>query len=289
MKNKMIIYIFVLFSCIGAIAGIYCYNKLNQRTYNLNLPEKQNISSIGIEQNAIGFFTKDIEYIDDILNVLNDEKRITKKESIQDSPTDVESEIKVDFYINEGNYSTIFLYKKNFKYYIEQPYNGIYRISADEYNAIEKYIKIANSNTSSTEPYIPDGLNVSNVNEVQTSTKEEKYNRSPENVTIKVLKDTISSTGLSIIITDNNKDYYGWGVDFKVQKKIDEKWETLEPISDDLTWIGIAYVPNEDNQVKQKLNIENYYGKLGNGIYRIVKTVYDKEYIDLYSNEFEIK
>ena len=31
------------------------------------------------------------------------------------------------------------------------------------------------------------------------------------------------------------------------------------------------------------------YGKLSNGIYRIVKPVYDNGYIDIYSNEFEIK
>ena len=33
-----------------------------------------------------------------------------------------------------------FVYKKNGKYFIEQPYNGIYRISPDEYNSIGKYI-----------------------------------------------------------------------------------------------------------------------------------------------------
>lgn len=29
MKKEMIIFIIVLFLCIGAVAGIYCYNKLN--------------------------------------------------------------------------------------------------------------------------------------------------------------------------------------------------------------------------------------------------------------------
>ncbi len=53
--------------------------------------------------------------------------------------------------------------------------------------------------------------------------------------------------------------------------------------------IDIAYEVNEDNQLTLKLDIEQYYGKLSNGTYRIVKPVYDNGYMDIYSNEFEIK
>ena len=67
---------------------------------------------------------------------------------------------------------------------------------------------------------------------------------------------------------------------------MDGKWEDLEYISNDLTWIDIAYKFNEENKITQKLDIEKYYGKLPQGIYRVVKPVYGKT---LYSNEFEIK
>lgn len=116
-----------------------------------------------------------------------------------------------------------------------------------------------------------------------------ELNRNPDNVTIKVDESTVSAASVSITITDNNENHYGWGVEFRVQQKIDDKWEDLQYISDDLTWIDIAYELNEDNQLTQKLDIEKYYGKLSNGIYRIVKPVYDNGYIDIYSNEFEIK
>ena len=117
----------------------------------------------------------------------------------------------------------------------------------------------------------------------------EEFNRSPENVTIKVDDGTISPESVSITITDNNGEPYGWGVEFRVQKKVNEEWVELQYVSDDLTWIDIAYEVNEDNQLTLKLDIEQYYGKLSNGIYRIVKPVYDNGYIDIYSNEFEIK
>lgn len=114
-------------------------------------------------------------------------------------------------------------------------------------------------------------------------------NRSPENVIIEIDNSTISTESVSITITDNNDNHYGWGVEFRVQEKVNGEWKDLKYISDDLSWIDIAYQLNEDNQLTQKLEIEQYYGKLNNGIYRIVKPIYDNKYIDIYSNEFEIK
>lgn len=117
----------------------------------------------------------------------------------------------------------------------------------------------------------------------------EEFNRSPENVTIEVHDTTITPDSVSITITDNNEEHYGWGVEFRVQKKVNGEWEDLQYVSDDLSWIDIAYEVNEDNQLTLKLDIEQYYGKLSNGVYRIVKPVYDNGYIDIYSSEFEIK
>lgn len=138
-------------------------------------------------------------------------------------------------------------------------------------------------------PYIPDGMDVADENEVRIPADKIEYSRDVKNVTIEVLKDTITAKSLEILITDNNEDYFGWGVDFKVQKKVDGEWKELKAISDDLVWNSIAYLPNKDNQIKQTINIEKYYGKLDKGIYRIAKSVYDKKNIEIYSNEFEIK
>ena len=113
--------------------------------------------------------------------------------------------------------------------------------------------------------------------------------RKPENVTIEVLKDTITNKTAEILITDNNKEQYGWGVEFRVQQKVNGEWKELEYKSNDLSWIEIAYALDKNNQVKMKINFEKYYGTLESGTYRIVKPVYDNRYIDLYSNEFEIK
>lgn len=142
---------------------------------------------------------------------------------------------------------------------------------------------------NSTLPYIPDGMDIADGNEGKIPANEIEYNRDAKNVTIEVLKDTITNKSVEILITDNNEDYFGWGVDFKVQEKVNGEWKDLKFKSNDVSWIAIAYVPNKDNQIKQKLDIEEYYGKLKKGTYRVAKSVYDKGYIDIYSNEFEIK
>lgn len=145
------------------------------------------------------------------------------------------------------------------------------------------------SSNNTTEPYIPEGLNVVNGNEIEIPAESIEYNRDPKNVTIEVIEETISNTSVEILITDNNEDHYGWGVQFRVQEKVNEEWKDLKYISDDVSWIAIGYLISEGNQLTLKVNIEEYYGKLDKGIYRIVKPVYDNGYVDIYSNEFEIK
>ena len=183
MKKNVLIFIFILFLCIGAIAGIYCYNKLNKT---------------------------------------------------------------------------------------------------------ENYIKTSNEGMT-TGPYIPDGMEVSNQNDTQTQVEEKEYNRSPENVTIEVLQDTITNEKVEILVTDNNEDYYAWGEEFRIQKKENGNWQELPIKTEGMTFNSIAWIPNKDNQLKMKIDYGKYYGKLENGIYRVVKRIYDGKYIELYSNEFEIK
>lgn len=274
-NNKKLFILLGILIAILLIVTIAYYNR-DRRTYELNLPQVEELSKIELKKDgmSVGIYkTEEIKYI---INVLSGVKRITKTESIQDSPINVDDEIQVDFTFKEdiekaGGISTIFLYEKNERYYIEQPYNGIYQISADEYNSIKVYL--TNIEQNQTTSNLPMGNSEKN----------------PENVTIEVLKDTISNKTAEILITDNNKEQYGWGVEFRVQQKVNGEWKELDYISDDLSWIEIAYELDENNQVKMKVNFEKYYGTLESGTYRIVKPVYDNRYIDLYSNEFEIK
>ena len=153
---------------------------------------------------------------------------------------------------------------------------------------------VTNSTTSnkvvSTEPYIPDGMDIADPNDNSgIKVQDKEFNRCPENVSIKVVPNTACDTSVQILITDNNEDKYGWGVAFSVQEKVNGQWKDLNYISDEVAWIAIAYNLNENNQLVQKVDIEKYYGKLDKGIYRVAKTIYDNGNVDIYSDEFEIK
>lgn len=134
-----------------------------------------------------------------------------------------------------------------------------------------------------------DNISSNPVNTVNHEQNDTKFNRTPDNVILEVESTTIKPESVTITITDNNENQYGWGVEFRVQEKVNGEWKNLNYVSDDLSWIDIAYELGEDKKLTQKLDIEKYYGKLSNGIYRIVKPVYDNGYVDIYSNEFEIK
>ena len=146
------------------------------------------------------------------------------------------------------------------------------------------------SKVTSTEPYIPDGMKVADPNENKPVDMPVVHRKiDPDKVTIEVLKDTISNTYAEILITDNNETPCGWGEPFRIQELKDGKWVESETIGE-MIFKSIGYLLNEDNQLKQKVNWEYIYGELDAGTYRIVKPVYSgEEYIDLYSNEFEIK
>ncbi len=147
---------------------------------------------------------------------------------------------------------------------------------------------IISSVTNTTNSYNPMGVSVANETIDNTVVEPKTYNRKPELVTIEVDTDTLSKIGVTLIITDNNETSYGWGKDYEVQKKENNNWIDLEP-SESMIVQDIAYILDENNQCKQSIDWSHYYGKLENGTYRIKKKVYDNKYIDLYSNEFEIK
>lgn len=138
-KNKIIV--IVLFLSISVVLGILYFNRINKSSYTLNLPSDESVYNINMEQNDKKVKIDEQEKIKDIIFIINEVKRTTFNKSVQDSPVNVENIIKINIEYGEGNNSTVFIYKRKNKYFIEQPYNGIYRISPDEYNAIEVYVK----------------------------------------------------------------------------------------------------------------------------------------------------
>ena len=101
----------------------------------IRLPDLNNISSINIsfEENKIHHTNK--TWINDVILEIKNAKA-TRKESVQDEPK-VEEYIKIDIKYS-GNTSTLFAYENKKKYYIEQPYQGIYEIDDNLYQKLQQ-------------------------------------------------------------------------------------------------------------------------------------------------------
>ena len=116
------------------------YHFKNKKTYELNLPKLEEIETIALKEDTNGVVITSLDEIKEILEIFTNVSKITNKESIQDFPVNIDKKIQIDFYLDEENSLTVFLYQKNNKYYLEQPYNGIYDISIDLYNLIDNYV-----------------------------------------------------------------------------------------------------------------------------------------------------
>lgn len=139
MKNRKVLLIALVIIAVILIvtAGGVLYILRPQRTYELNLPLTENIKSISVEREEKGGVIANNYMIEALMEKLNENKKTTKKESISDSPVNATDKLKFDFNFEQGA-STISVYQKKGKYYLEQPYNGIYEISEEEYKLMDK-------------------------------------------------------------------------------------------------------------------------------------------------------
>ena len=121
-----------LFLCLTCVLTLVACGK---KVAPITLPQTDEITSIDITfgENTVSYSDK--TWISEIIADISSSEP-TKKESVQDYPQ-VESYIKIDFQFETGT-STIFAYEDSGKYYIEQPYQGIYKIDSQLF---ERFIR----------------------------------------------------------------------------------------------------------------------------------------------------
>lgn len=99
----------------------------------------------------------------------------------------------------------------------------------------------------------------------------EDVNRDKSKVTITVNQDSLTSDTAVITITDENENKYSWSPLYKIQQKVDGKWEDMKLLNpENMMLPDIAY-DNESGVMTQSLVWGNKYGSLKEGEYRIVK------------------
>ena len=116
---KKFLSLFLFLTCILTLAAC------GKKAAPITLPQADKITSIDItiEENTVSHSDK--TWMSEIIADISSSKP-TKKESVQDVPQ-AESYIRIDFRHETGTI-TIFAYEDRGKYYLEQPYQGIYKI-----------------------------------------------------------------------------------------------------------------------------------------------------------------
>ena len=123
MLMKKFLSLFLCLTCILTLAAC------GKKAAPITLPQADKITSIDItiEENTVSHSDK--TWMSEIIADISSSKP-TKKESVQDVPQ-AESYIRIDFRHETGTETeiiTIFAYEDRGKYYLEQPYQGIYKI-----------------------------------------------------------------------------------------------------------------------------------------------------------------
>ena len=118
---KKQIYLFLCLVCILA------FTACGKKTKTITLPQTEDITSIDITVGENTVNQTDKKWISEIISDISNSEP-TNKESITDVPQ-VKNYIKIDFQLETGT-STLFVYEDRGKYYVEQPYQGIYKIDS---------------------------------------------------------------------------------------------------------------------------------------------------------------
>ena len=140
-KNKVIGFIIFLV-VIAVFAGLLWFKLENREVYVLDIPNSHNLSSISyeLESGIVTVMTE--EEMDKVLNGIYDLNLSTQSVSVQDFPTNAEHLVSIRLYYKEENsVGNFYIYKRKDKYYLEEPYNGVYKISEGDYNYIIDLIK----------------------------------------------------------------------------------------------------------------------------------------------------
>ncbi|WP_270270339.1 DUF5301 domain-containing protein [Enterocloster clostridioformis] len=121
-----------LFLCLACMLTLVACGK---KAVPITLPQTDDITSIDITVGENTVNHADKTWISEIISDISSSEP-TNKESVQDVPQ-AESYIKIDFQFETGT-STLFAYEDSGKYYIEQPYQGIYKIDSQLYRRLQE-------------------------------------------------------------------------------------------------------------------------------------------------------
>ncbi len=178
---------------------------------DIQLPDKNENYIIQIEYGDFYKVCTDPKEINEVLDIFSNAKN-TNIESINDFPHKANDLITINLIMNERT-DTYYFYEQNSKYYIERPYNGIWKLEEEKYNTLKNYfaqIEKAKIHDSKARNEFREFYSQNRNNEING----DKFKEFVELAFNLSYEDVLSlNLGKSYII-DNNVAYIGTGFSF---------------------------------------------------------------------------
>ena len=77
-------------------------------------------------------------------------------------------------------------------------------------------------------------------------------------------------------ITNHSDKDYTYGIEPILEVESDGEWYSIPP-NEDAAWDGIGYILQANSEREDILDVKNFYGKLAEGHYRVVKSMFSDE------------
>jgi len=108
-------------------------------------------------------------------------------------------------------------------------------------------------------------------------------------ISMVIKENTLTKTGMSVVIIDttNYKNVYGGSCDYRIDRRLNNKWEEVKKIKNFPSYLQSSYV-DENNKLEIDIDWSKTYGELEKGEYRLVKSTEIENKLYEFSVEFEI-
>lgn len=114
-----------IFTLIVMFTISFALSACSDRAEPIILPDLEEVISVKVSEDDDELVYTDVEDISSIISKIN-EAKATSKPTVQDNPVNVDNYYSVYITANEEQSTTLYIYKEKSKWYIEQPYQGIY-------------------------------------------------------------------------------------------------------------------------------------------------------------------
>lgn len=124
--------VYFLLGCVLAVAVLL--TACGKKAPPLQLPEAKAVTSIAVTAGGTTEIHLEEEWIEQMMeDFINAEP--TGRESVQDTPL-AEDWLKIEIQPETGGVMTLFAYQKTGQEYLEQPYQGIYRLEKEPWQRL---------------------------------------------------------------------------------------------------------------------------------------------------------